>query len=124
MLTENQQKFLSALEQHLGIISKAAASVNMTRQNHYVWLEGENKEEYKKAFEQVTEDVDDFIEDSLMQRIIEGSDAVLLWVAKTRLHKRGYVEKSEVKNDHGEGGLTFTINKIITKDVRGNEDKE
>lgn len=36
----------------------------------------------------------------------------------------GMSDKLEQKTENTGEGLTFTINKIITKDVRGNEDKE
>jgi hypothetical protein len=119
-LTKSQEKFLAALTDNMGILSKAARACNQTRQNHYDWLG--KSEEYKQAYEQVIEERNDFIEDCLLQRIIEGdADNILIHLAKTVLRSRGYGEKIEV--DHSNTPVPVNIQVEITNDVRGDKNK-
>lgn len=115
MLTANQKLLLKSLEQHLGIISKAAAACGMTRQSHYDWLK--TSEEYRNAWKIIDEDCKDIIEDAIIQKILDGDTTMIIFAAKCRLKDRGYVERQEqVLKTETTNPINVLIN--VTKDVR------
>lgn len=101
-LTKNQIKFLNALTEHRGIISKAADQVGLHRTLHYKWMtSAKNTTVYKKEFEAIEEDCIDIVENALMDLIDSGDTAATIFYLKTKAKKRGYVERSEITGRDG-----------------------
>jgi hypothetical protein len=91
--TKNQTKFLDALRENLAIISKAADSCGMHRNNHFHWMK--TNERYKAEYESIEEDCLDVAENALMNNIINGDTTAIIFYLKTKAKKRGYIEKTE-----------------------------
>lgn len=96
-----QQKFLEALKGNLGIISKAADEVNIHRNTHYHWMRTNKK--YAEEVEAIENDCIDVVENALMNNILAGDVASIIFFLKTKAKKRGYVEKSELGLTDKEG---------------------
>lgn len=94
---DSQKKaYLEALRKTFGNITQSCKAVGISRQTHYDWLK--NDEEFKQAYE--SEDYDemfmDLVESKLTEEAINNNTAILIFLAKTKLKKRGYIEKSEI----------------------------
>ncbi|MEI8111151.1 MAG: hypothetical protein WCH59_09195 [Chitinophagia bacterium] len=92
-LTAPQLSFIEALKGNLGIISKAADEVGMHRNTHYHWLKTNAK--YAEEIAAIEDDCIDVVENALMNNILAGDVASIIFYLKTKAKKRGYVEKSE-----------------------------
>lgn len=89
-------KMLKALEQTLGIVSRAATVAGIERTVHYTWLKEDP--DYKHAVENLDDVAIDFAESQLHKRIKNGSDAAIIFFLKTKAKKRGYIERQEISH--------------------------
>lgn len=92
-----QLKFLDALKGNLGIISKAADEVNIHRNTHYLWMR--TNEAYAAEVEAIENDCIDVVENALMNNILAGDVASIIFYLKTKAKARGFIEKTEVDNN-------------------------
>jgi hypothetical protein len=53
------------------------------------------------AIEQEKELRKDFVEDKMLKRVMEGSDTMIIFFAKTQMKDRGYVERQEITGAEG-----------------------
>ena len=96
-LTKNQLKFLQALRDNLGIISKAAAACNMHRNSHFKWIH--ESQEYKDEADSIIEECIDVVENALMEKItVEADTTAIIFFLKTKGKKRGFIEKQELEH--------------------------
>lgn len=93
-LTPKQIEFLEALKSNLGIVSKAADEIRMHRNSHYNWRATNSK--YNEEVEAIENDCIDVVENALMNNILAGDVASIIFYLKTKAKSRGYVEKTEV----------------------------
>lgn len=100
-LTAPQLSFIQALKDNLGIISKAAHDVGMHRNTHYHWIKTNPK--YAEEVSAIEEDCIDVVENALMNNILAGDVASIIFYLKTKAKKRGFVEKSEIGVTDREG---------------------
>lgn len=103
-----KQAFCDNWIKTFGNITQTCQITGISRPTYYDWMEKDA--EFKAAID-ASEPLEiklDFVENKLIQRINEGSDAVLLMVAKTLGKKRGYIERSE-QDVNFKGGITLTI---------------
>lgn len=103
-----KKAFLEALEANLGIVTKAAAAVGMSREIHYHWLK--NDAEYKAAVESVDDAVLDFAESKLHGLIDSGDTAATIFYMKTKGKRRGYVERQELTGADNQPIITISSN--------------
>jgi hypothetical protein len=103
-----KRAFIEALEANLGIVTKAAAAVGMSREIHYHWLK--NDAEYKFAVEQVDDMVLDFAESKLHSLINDGDTAATIFYMKTKGKKRGYIERQELTGADNQPIITISAN--------------
>ena len=89
-----KKAFLAALELELSNITAACKASGVGRRNIYRWIETDPA--FKKAIEDVEELTFDFVEGKLMTEIKTGNTAVMIFFAKTKMKRRGYIERSEV----------------------------
>lgn len=114
-IDNKKNRFLKALSEHCGNISKACEQVKIkSRQTVYKWIEVDEK--FKEKFEQVNESEIDNVEDKLKERIngvqqFKGLDkdgkeivynippdtTAIIFYLKTKAKKRGYIEKTEIE---------------------------
>ena len=111
-LTQSQQRFLEALKGNLGIISKAADEVGIHRNTHYHWMQTNKK--YSEEVEAIENDCIDVVENALMNNILAGDVASIIFFLKTKAKARGFVEKTEIDQK-----TTLTANQPIIIDWSG-----
>lgn len=85
---------IAALEQSLGIVSKAAIEAGIPRQTHYYWMD--NDPNYRSICNELKNVLIDFGEDALLQHIKDGSVPATIFLLKCLGKDRGYVERSEL----------------------------
>ena len=99
-----QQHFLSALQHHIGVVSKAAAETGISRGTHYEWM-NEN-EVYATAVRELKNVALDFGESCLHDAMKAGQPSAIIFFLKTQGKDRGYIERQEVKIEHDFEDLT------------------
>ena len=101
-----KRAMLKALENALGVVTVACASVKIERVTHYRWLKED--EEYRTAVEDLENVALDFAENKLHQNIKNGDVASTIFYLKTKGKKRGYTEKQELDvNANLTGGISI-----------------
>lgn len=93
---------LKALEDSLGIVTTASKAANISRTQHYKWLQDD--EEYAKDVKSAEDMALDMAESSLHKQIKDGTPSSTIFYMKTKGKKRGYVEKQE--HDHNLTNVT------------------
>lgn len=89
-------QFLKKFEES-GNISASCECINIARKTFYAWRD--NDPDFADSFEELCESVGDFVEDQLLMQIKAGETAATIFYCKTKLRKRGYVEKFETVNE-------------------------
>ena len=91
-----KQIAVDAYVKSFGIITKAAAAAEISRQTFYDWLN--NDPEFKEAIDNAKpEDYFlDFVEDMFLQLIKQGNTAATIFALKTKGKGRGYVEQTNI----------------------------
>lgn len=90
---KNKKILLGALEKSLGVVTTACKAVNLSRTQHYTWMETDP--EYKAEVERLNDMVIDFAESKLHTLINNGDTAATIFYLKTKGKKRGYIERVE-----------------------------
>lgn len=87
---EHKQALLKALENHMGIVSKACAEVGISRDMFYYYCKGD--ENFKRAVDELNELQIDFAESQLLKNIAKGDRASIMFFLKYKARSRGYAE--------------------------------
>lgn len=88
-----KKKFIEAMKRTLGNITKAAESIDVTRQTIYNWMEADK--DFKLAIQNIDDYVIDFVENKLFEQIEQNNTVATIFYLKTKAKKRGYVERTE-----------------------------
>lgn len=90
-----KQSFVEALMRTFGNISQACKMVGISRRTFYNWRDSDP--EFKNLIEsdEFIQERKDYLEELLYDRA-KKSDAVLIFLAKTQLRDRGYIETSNI----------------------------
>lgn len=91
---------LKALENRLGIVTRAAKDAGIDRGTHYDWLR--NDPQYKRAVDALEDVALDFAEEQLFSQMRDGTPASTIFFLKYRGRKRGYVDRKEITGADGE----------------------
>lgn len=90
----DQRRFLKAYDSRLLNVSTAAAVSGVVRQTVYKWRD--RCDTFKKAMSDIEEDFYDKLETTMFSKAITEQDTtMLIWLSKTKMKQRGYVEKQE-----------------------------
>ena len=96
---KKKEQFLKLYLETNGHVANTCQSTGISRTTYYDWLKNDNE------FSQAIDDNEEFVKDELEQLAIErakkGSDALLIFLLKTRCKDRGYVEDSNVNINKG-----------------------
>lgn len=108
---------LQALKKSLGVVSDACDIAKISRQTYYNYLEDE---EFAKQVEDVAEIAFDFVESKIYQQIAEDNTTMIIFYAKTKMKKRGYVERREITGKDGKPFRAQSIEEIdkLLKELR------
>ena len=85
------------LQDSMGNISFACKSANISRQTYYNWMEKDDS--FSVEVENVSEELLDFAESKLAERIKNGHTAELIFFLKTKGRKRGYTEQVQITHE-------------------------
>lgn len=88
MKKKDKDILLQALENHLGIVSRACKASNIARITYYEWLKTDP--EFAQKVEEVKESVLDFAEGSLYKSIGSGNVTATIFFLKNKGKSRGY----------------------------------
>lgn len=103
-MQHNKKALLDALEKSLGIVTTACKLVGIDRTTFYRYVKED--EEFAKAVKDIDNIVFDFVESQLHKQIKEGNTSAAIFFAKTKMKKRGYVERQEITGADGERLIT------------------
>lgn len=106
-----KEKFLKALVECNGNISKACMSIQLVRQDYYDWLK--NDPNFVEELNQLHEGMKDLIEEKVLEKINSGSD---LWMDKWLVAKAADRGWGKAKTEH-EGNINVVIKKEIIDDA-------
>lgn len=82
-----------------GNISAIAGRLGVTRQTVYSYMD--RWASVRQAIEDERERRKDYVEDRMMRRIMQGSDTMIIFFAKTQMKDRGFVERTELTGADG-----------------------
>lgn len=95
-LTTRRKKklFLEALSKRLLNVSAACKVVGISRNTVYRWKDEDDS--FKKEWDNISEEFFDNIETAMFSKAtVEKDTTMLIWLSKTKMKSRGYVEKTE-----------------------------
>lgn len=91
---QKKKRFIKAYSTRLCNVSTACEIVGVSRTTYYKWVDKDNT--FKKAIEDANEDFYDKLETTMFGKAITDKDTtMLIWLSKTKMKHRGYVEKQE-----------------------------
>lgn len=91
---QKKKRFLTVYKRRLCNVSKCCEVCGISRQTYYKWVNKDDK--FKKAIEDEREAFYDDLETVMFSKAIEEKDTgMLIWISKTKMKDRGYVEKME-----------------------------
>lgn len=85
----NKERMLKALTSSLGNVSAAAKASGVGQSTHYDWMKADP--EYKQNVQNILDrEFSDFLESHMIKRVKEGSDTMMIFMAKKKMKHRGY----------------------------------
>lgn len=105
-----KKAMLEALKKNAGIVSRAAAAIQLDNGTHYRWLKDDP--EYSAAVAELDNIVIDLAEAALLSKIKEGDTTAIIFFLKTKGRKRGYIETKTIESADG-GPLKIIIDSLI-----------
>lgn len=118
---QKKRKFLKAYSTRLCNVTTACQVVGISRTAYYKWVNKDNA--FKKAIEVANEEFFDSLETTMYSKAITDKDTtMLIWLSKTKMKHRGYVEKQE-QEVSGKGGGGLIIEVIDSRDKVDEEDE-
>jgi len=108
---ELKNRFIDAMGKTFGNISQSCRIVKISRPMPYIWCKEDPK--FKERFE--SEDFQETFLDAIDAKLAklainDENPTVLIFLAKTKGKKRGYVEKSETDVNHKLEAINITLN--------------
>ena len=103
---------IEALERHLGIATKAAKEIGISRHTHYDWMREDP--EYKKAVDELNEVVLDFTESKLLELVNEKNVTAVIYHLNNKGRSRGYSRKQD--EDEIDKTVNIVINSPLSND--------
>lgn len=100
------------LTSSFGNVTTIARRLGVGRQTVYNYLDRWTTA--RAALEDAREQRKDLVEDRMLRRILEGSDTMMIFFAKTQMKDRGYVERTELV---GVDDQPFTLRVVYDADV-------
>lgn len=87
-------RFIKAFGSRLCNVSATCEVVGIARQTFYTWMDKDDK--FKKDLDDCREKMYDDLETAMLNKaVVEKETTMLIWLSKTKMKHRGYVEKVE-----------------------------
>lgn len=97
-----KKAFLEAMDKTFGNITASAKTTGISRTIVYTWMKKDPKFKEKVESEDYGEALLDAVDSKLNKlAVIEENPQVLMFIAKTKGRRRGYIERSEVSGPDG-----------------------
>jgi L-lactate utilization protein LutB len=94
VLPEKAERFLDLFQKKMCNVSQACTALNMSRQTYYDWLD--KFDTFKKRIEDIQESFYDNLESKLFKKaMVDEDNTMLIFLAKTKMKHRGYIERVE-----------------------------
>jgi len=91
---QKKKKFIKTYASRLCNVSKTCDVVGISRNTYYRWCDEDDK--FKNAVDNEQEKFYDDLETTMYSKAITDKDTtMLIWISKTKMKHRGYVEKLE-----------------------------
>ena len=91
---QKKAKFLKALDARMLNVTAACEAVEISRSIAYKWKA--NDPDFAEKWKEVEESFYDKLETTMFAKALTGHDnTMLIWLSKTKMKHRGYVEKVE-----------------------------
>jgi hypothetical protein len=94
MTKVNATEAASALKNHKGFITQAAKALGISRSHLHHLIN--RHPTVKEALTDAREEMKDFTEGKMYQKIADGDTTMIIFYAKTQMKDRGYVERQEI----------------------------
>ena len=95
-LTDKQSKFIELLPTLNMNVSECCKQLNIGRSTYYEWLD--KSDTFKQKRDDAQESLYDLVEDKIYEQIKGGNTTMLIFFAKTKMKRRGYVETQQIEN--------------------------
>ncbi len=93
-----------AIKDKRGFVTHAAKQLGISRRQLHRLIN--NHPTIKEALTDAREEMKDFAESEMYQKIMDGDTTMIIFYAKTQMKDRGYVERQEI--DHS-GGMKIEV---------------
>ena len=103
-----KEAILKALENSLGVVTVACKKADIPRSTYYKWLK-EDKD-FAKDVKEIENIALDFAESQLHTQMKDGSTSATIFYLKTKVKKRGYVERSELDVTSNNERIKINVN--------------
>ncbi len=91
---QKKEKFLKALDARMLNVTSACEAAGISRSLVYKWKDCD--EEFAERWREVEESFYDKLETTMFAKALTEQDStMLIWLSKTKMKHRGYVEKTE-----------------------------
>ena len=110
---KTKELFLATMDKTFGNVSAACKAVGISRTMYYNWKKTDEKFKGEAESDRFEENYLDAIEAKLAKvALIDENPTVLIFLAKTKGKKRGYIEKQEI--DHTSKGESLKQTIIVS----------
>ena len=94
-IINKKKQFIDIFPKNNFNISKTCRDLSIGRKQYYKWMKIES---FKEDLKESAERKKDLIEDKLMEEAMNGNITALIFLAKTQMKERGYIEKQEIEH--------------------------
>lgn len=114
---------INALIKTMGNVTQACKMAKIHRSTFYKWEKDDP--EFVKRVQETESHTFDFVESKIMRQIQDDNTTMIIFYAKTKMKKRGYVEKSELTIDKVPDIVVFSDeDRELLEKLKGNDTEE
>ncbi len=111
--TRRKKKLLQALQESLGIVTRACKIADIPRADFYRWFNDDKK--FRDAVEDVEDIALDFVEGRHYSLIQQMHPASIIFHLKTKGRGRGYIERNEVEHS---GKIDMNVSDLTNCNIK------
>jgi hypothetical protein len=111
-MATSAKEAIQAIRDRKGFVSQAAKQLGISRVQLYRILKAHPT--VKEALDDAREEMKDFAESKIYQKISDGDTTMIIFYAKTQMKDRGYVERQEIT---GAEGAPVKVIRVETDDL-------